>query len=74
MFSSFVLKPMMTAFDALASNTSLSVIGPTAVWTKSTSTFLLSIWLSEVVMASSEPCTSALRTRRSVLWSPALRS
>ena len=59
-FSSFVLKPMMMAFDALASSTSLSEIGPTAVWTKSTSTFLLSIWLSEVVMASSEPCTSVL--------------
>ena len=39
---------MMTAFDALASSTSFSVIGPTAVWTKSTSAFLLSIWLSEV--------------------------
>ena len=74
LFSSFVLKPMMMAFDALASSTSLSVIGPTAVCTKSTSTFLLSIWLSEVMMASSEPCTSALSTRRRLLCRPVLRS
>ncbi len=54
------LKPMMIAFDAVASSTSLSLMAPTAEW------MILILVLSSDSLASvsastsAEPCTSAL--------------
>src|ERR671911_586402 len=61
---------MIVAFDAAASCTSLLVMPPTPRWTKDSFTSSRSSLRRASVSASSEPVTSALRTRLSVATSP----
>ena len=57
------LKPTTIAFEAAARLTSFSVIPPTPVWITLTRTSECSIFASSPTIASTEPCTSPLRTR-----------
>ena len=61
---------MIVALDAAASWTSLWVMPPTPRWTNDSLTSSRSSLRSASVSASSEPVTSALRTRFSVATSP----
>ena len=54
------LKPMMIAFDAVASSTSDSLIAPTPLWMIRTLTFSSLSLVSVSPSTSAEPCTSAL--------------
>ena len=54
------LKPMMMAFDAVASSTSDSLIAPTPLWMMRTLTFSSVSLVSVSPSTSAEPCTSAL--------------
>ena len=54
------LKPMMIAFDAVASSTSLSLIAPTAEWMILIFVFSSDSLASVSASTSAEPCTSAL--------------
>src|SRR5512146_1177083 len=65
------LKPTITACDALARITSLSLIPPTAAWRTRTLTWLVPSFWSEALIASSEPCTSDLTTTANSLAAPA---
>ena len=69
--SGFTLKPMMMAFDAEASMTSVSVMVPTAPWITRTLISSVDRRSSASCSASTEPCTSPLRMTRSSLTSPA---
>ena len=55
------LKPMMIAFDAEASSTSVSVIAPTPERNSLSRTFSFESLVSKSVITSTEPCTSPLR-------------
>ncbi len=55
------LKPMMMAFDADASSTSLSVMAPTPECSTLMRTFSFESLASESASTSTEPCTSPLR-------------
>src|SRR5579859_230423 len=55
------LNPMIMAFDAEASNTSVSVMAPTPVCRTLILTFSLESFESESASTSTEPCTSPLR-------------
>ena len=68
--SARVLKPMMTAFDAIARLTSLSVMPPTAACTTCTLTSSVDSLSSDCASASCEPCTSALMISDSVCAAP----
>ncbi len=54
------LKPMMIAFDAVASSTSDSLIAPTPVWMMRIFTRSSLSFVSVSASTSAEPCTSAL--------------
>ena len=60
-------KPMMMAFEAAASITSVSVMAPTPAWTMSTATSSFDSLSSASESASTEPPTSAFTTRLSLL-------
>src|SRR5437899_3230400 len=70
--SIFVLNPITTAFDAAASVRSDSVMSPTASWMIERATSCCGTFAIAPLIASSEPCTSALRTILSSLASPSL--
>src|SRR5213592_4357162 len=61
---------MTIAFDAEASMTSLSLIAPTELWMTFSLTSSVDSRSSASASASTEPCTSALRTSRSSFTSP----
>ena len=67
------LKPMMTAFEASASVTSDSVTPPTPPWMTRATTSSLPSFSTAAVIASTEPCTSPLRTIGSSLRPAAFR-
>ena len=69
--SALTLKPSTMALDADASMTSDSVTVPTELWMTLSLTSSVERRSSDSVSASTEPCTSALSTRRSSLTSPA---
>jgi len=55
------LNPIITASDAEANKTSLSVIGPTPLWIILTCISSVDSFWNESVKASTEPSTSPLR-------------
>ena len=65
------LKPITIAFEAAARLTSFSVMPPTPVWMTLTRTSGCSILASSPTIASTEPCTSALRTMLRSATAPA---
>ena len=64
------LKPMMIAFDAVASSTSDSLMAPTPVWMIRILTLSSLSFVSVSASTSAEPCTSALMMIGSSLMSP----
>ena len=65
------LKPTITAAEALARITSLSLMPPTAECSTRSFTSSLDSFSSEPTIASSEPCTSDLTTTASSFAAPA---
>ena len=57
------LKPITSALPWSARSMSFTAMAPVPLWMTLHETFVLSIWLIESTMASTEPCTSA-RTMR----------